>query len=353
MAYENETKAAILARMLAASDPTLDQRQGSPTFDLLSPAAMELAQAYIELGNILRWGFVSSDGTGAYGPYLDLRAGELGLVRKPAVKAVGSVTFTGPNGTVIPAGTQVSTGGAKPVYFVTTVAGTIISGTITVTAEAVAGGAAGNVTIGAINLVTGPLVGIIAVTNAATFNGGADIESDADLTARYFERARKPATSGNANQYRQWALEIAGISDAKVFPLWNGLLTVKVALLDADKRAPVSGKVAEVAAYIETVRPIGATVTVVAATETAINVSGTYTLAAGYTLAQARTQIQAGLTAYLKTLAFVDATVRYTQIANIVLSTAAVDDYSGLTVNGGTANVVIAAGNVAIAGSVV
>ncbi|NHN31122.1 baseplate J/gp47 family protein [Paenibacillus agricola] len=349
MAYEDETKTAILARMLAASDPTLDQRQGSPTFDLLSPAAMELAQAYAELDNALRWGFVNADGTGAYGAYLDLRAGELGLTRKAAVKAVGSVTFTGPNGTVIPIGTQVSTGN---VYFVTTAAGTTASGTVTVTAEALVGSAAGNVTIGAINLVAGPLVGIVSVTNAATFNGGADTESDADLTARYFERARKPATSGNANQYRQWALEIAGISDAKVFPLWNGLLTVKVALLDTDKRAPVSGKVAEVAAYIETVRPIGATVSIVAATEFAINVTGTFTLAAGYTLTQARAQILAGLTAYLKTLAFTDATVRYTQIANVVLNTAAVDDYSGLTVNGGAVNVVIAAGSVAIAGTV-
>jgi uncharacterized phage protein gp47/JayE len=350
--YEAQTKAAILQRMLDASDPALDLREGSVTFDMLSPAALEMALLYPELDNVLRWGFANPDGSGAYGAYLDLRTGERGIYRKAAVKAVGSVTITGTNGTVIAAGTVLSTGGNSPVLFVTTADGTIASGTVTVAAEAQTGGADGNVAANAITLVFGDLSGVAAVTNGAAFAGGVDEETDADLLARYIEDVRKPATSGNANQYRKWALEVSGISDAKIYPVWNGAGTVKVLLVDTVKRAPASPKVTEVAAYIETVRPVGATVTVAAATEVAINVSGTYTLKAGTTLTDAQAQIAAALAEYLKTLAFVDLTVRYTQIANLVLNADAVADYSGLTVNGGTANITVADGSIAVPGTI-
>jgi len=348
MAYENQTQAAILQRMLDATSPSIDKRQGSITYDMLSPASIELALAYIELDNVLKFGFADT----TYGPYLDLRCGERGVYRKQAIKAVGSVTFSGPNGTVIPKGTEVSTGGNTPIYFATTADVTIAGGTATAGAEAKIGGNNGNVTIGAIRNVIGPLAGILTVTNAATFNGGTNTESDADLLARYIETVRRPATSGNANQYRQWALEIAGISDARVYPIWNGNGTVKVSLLDSNKRAPSAQKVAEVAAYLESNRPVGATVTVVPATEVAINVSATYTLKPGATLAEARTQISAGLADYLKKLAFTDPIVRYTQIANVVLEADAVIDYTNLTVNGGITNITVSDGSVAVVGSV-
>lgn len=346
--YEDQTKATILQRMLDATSADIDKRTGSITYDMLSPAAIELALAYIELNNVLNFGFADT----TFGPYLDLRADEYGLTRKASVKSVGSLTFSGPNGTVIAAGTQASTGGNTPVTFITTEAGTIASGSVTVDAEALVGGASGNVALNTITQLIGDLVGVVTVNNAANFDGGADTETDAALLARYYERARNPATSGNAAQYRQWALEVAGISDAKVTPVWAGAGTVKVVLLDDDKTAPASSVVTEVADYIETVRPVGATVTVVGATEVAINVSGTYTLASGAVIADARAQILAGLTAYLKTLAFVDPVVRYTQIANVVLNAEAVVDYSALTVNGGTGNITIASGSVAIAGTV-
>lgn len=347
--YETQTKATILQRMLDASPTGIDKRQGSVTNDLLSPASIELALAYVELDNVLAFGFADT----TYGPYLDLRASEYGLTRKPTVKSVGSLTFTGPNTTAIPAGTIVSSGGITPVYFVTTAAGTISADSVTVAAEAQEAGSSGNVSIGAINTLLGDLVGVVTVTNAVNFDGGADQESDSALLSRYLDRAQHPATSGNANQYRQWALEVAGISDAKVYPVWDGAGTVKVVLLDDDKTAPTPAVVTAVTDYIETVRPIGASVSVVAATEDAINVSVDVTLAEGAVLSEVKAKIEVGVAAYLKTLAFTDATVRYTRIANVVLDTAGVVDYTSLTVNGGTANISIADGSVAILGTVV
>jgi uncharacterized phage protein gp47/JayE len=346
--YETETKAAVLQRMLDASDQTLDLREGSVTSDLLSTSAIELARAYIEMDNILTFGFADT----TYGPYLDYRANERGLTRKAAVKATGSVTITGTNGTAIAAGTILSTGGNTPVLFVTKTDGTIASGYVNIAAEAQLGGVSGNVAAGAITLVFGNLAGVTSVTNAASFDGGTNTESDAELLARYLDDVRKPITSGNANQYRKWALEIAGISDAKVYPIWSGAGTVKVVLLDADKTAPAAPLVTEVTAHIAEVRPIGATVTVVGATEVAINVSATLTLNSGFTLIQAQAQISSGLGAYLKSLAFTDPIVRYTKVANVIGDCDAVADYASLTVNSGTANITIADGSVAIPGTV-
>jgi uncharacterized phage protein gp47/JayE len=346
--FEDQTKATIQQRMLDASDQTMDLREGSVTFDMVAKSAIELSKAYVEMDNVLKFGFADT----TYGPYLDFRANERGLTRKAAVKAEGSVTITGTNGTVIAVGTMLSTGGNAPVLFVTTAAGTIASGTVTIAAEAQTGGTAGNVAAGAITLVLGNLAGVASVTNAASFDGGTNTETDAELLARYLEDVRKPVTSGNANQYRKWALEVAGISDAKVYPIWSGPGTVKVVLLDTDKTAPAPAVVTEVTSHIAEVHPIGATVTVVGATEVAINVSATLTLAAGATLVQAQAQITAGLSTYLKSLAFTDPIVRYTKVANVIGDCAAVADYASLTVNSGTANITIADGSVAVAGTV-
>jgi uncharacterized phage protein gp47/JayE len=223
-----------------------------------------------------------------------------------------------------------------------------------VAAEAEVGGVAGNVASGAItSLAAGDLYGIVTVTNAASFDGGTDAEDDPSLLARLKDRLQKPATSGNANHYRQWALEVAGVGDAKVYPTWNGGGTVKVVLLDADKTPPVQSVIDAAIAHIEGSRPVGATVTVVGATEAPINISATLTLASGKSSADAVAEITSMVVAYLKTLAFVDPTVRYSKIASLVLDAESVDDYANLTVNGGTANITVADGSVAVIGTVI
>ncbi|GIP55239.1 baseplate J/gp47 family protein [Paenibacillus vini] len=346
--YEYQTKVAILDRMLGASPADIDKRQGSVTYDLLSPAAIELTQAYAELDNVLAFGFADT----TYGAYLDMRAKEYGLTRKPAVKATGSLTFTGPDGTPIPRGTLASTGGDTPVYFVTTADATISGGSVTVAAEAQGGGVAGNVGAGAITTMIGDLVGIVAVSNAAHFEGGVDTESDASLKARYFERAFRPATSGNANQYRQWALEVPGVSDARVYPIWDGPGTVKVVLIDADKTAPDPSIVAAVDAHIRPIAPVGADVTVAGAAEVPVNVAAKVTLAAGTQLPDVQAQVASGVRDYLRTLAFADPLIRVTRVANVILDVPGVIDYADIRLNGGTANIAVGDGQVAVLGDV-
>jgi uncharacterized phage protein gp47/JayE len=348
MAYETQTKDAILARMLGKVDPSVDTRQGSVVYDMLSPAAIELALNYIELDGLLDKGFADT----AFGDYLDRRVAEMGITRKPAESSTGSVTFTGTNGLVIPVGQRVSTDSDTPLYFVTTASGTITGGSVTVTAQAEIPGVSGDVTAGQIKLTIGDIVGVSSVTNAAAFTGGVDEEADEDLLGRYSARIATPSTSGNANHYKQWAKEIPGIKDAKVYPVWAGDGTVKVVLLDDLSTSPDAAKVSEVAAYIEANRPVGAAVTVVAAPEIVINVSATLSLQSGYTLAAVQPVIMQGIVDYLAGLAFVDPIVRYSRISNVLLDTVGVLDYSSLTINGGTSNITVADGSVAVIGTV-
>lgn len=349
MAYEDKTPEALHEAMLEGVDDAIDKREGSVTHDLTYPTAIELANAYIELDSVLLLGFADT----TEGKYLDMRAGEHGVTRKPSIKAQGTVTLNGPSGTVIPAGTRLQTSGTDPVFFITKAEATVGASPVTVAAEAEVGGVAANVAASELDaLAPGNLYGIISVVSASSFNGGVDAEDDASLLARLKDRVQKPATSGNANHYRQWALEVAGVGDVKVYPTWNGGGTVKVVLLDTDKSAPSQDVLDAVLAHIDDEKPIGATVTVVGAAELAINVSATLTMAEGYSAADVAGPFTEALTAYLKSIAFTGEIIRYTRIANLLLDLEGVIDYANMTVNGGTANIQPSGEQVGVVGTV-
>lgn len=357
---EEQTFETILQRMLDAVPPDLDKSEGSFIYDALAPVAAELAQAAIWAQEVLRRGFAET----TFGQYLDLRAAEHGLTRKPAVKAAGQVTFTGTPGTVIPADTQVSTVGseaAPAIFFVTKSDATIgTEGTVTVDIEAVEAGASGNVAAGTITMLVQPVAGVTSVTNTAATSGGTDVEDDASLLARLLAKVRNPGTSGNKADYKNWALEVSGVGDAQIIPLWNGNGTVKVVLLDTNKLPASQAIVDAVQAYIdpdpaqgEGKAPIGAAVTVVAATAVNINVSAIVIHDGTRTIGDIQADFESALVNYLKEIAFSnDPTVRYNKIGSLLLDVQGVTDYSNLLVNGGTSNVAINAGEVAIKGTV-
>lgn len=347
--FANETKDAILQRMLDRMSDDIDKRQGSVVHDLTSPAAIELAHAYIALDNVLTFGFAGED---TPSEYLDLRCAELGVYRRPAVQATGIVVFEGPDGTLIEQGTLVYTDEENPIYFETIEDVTIIDGSTTVTARAVEGGTHGNVGANRITLVAGDLSGVVTVSNSQAFKGGVDKESDESLLSRYYERARKPATSGNVYQYEQWAKEVPGVGDVKVYPLWDGPGTVRIVIIDDNKRKPAQSIIDSTTQYIESVRPIGATVTVEGAEEVPINISVTLTIASDATLSLVIEDIKRGVSEYLASLAFVDPLIRYTRIAAIILDIPRVIDYSDLLVNGNTVNIEVGESEVALLGEV-
>lgn len=182
----------------------------------------------------------------AWGSYLDAHGQTLDVTRNDSVAATGSVTFTGTNGSLIGVGTEVSTTQndpeEDPVSFLTTEAGTISGGSLTLAVEAVEPGAASNVATGAVNLLLSPVEGISSVTNAEAITGGADVETDAAYRDRLKLAWASTQGSGSVADYKRWALAYPGVGHVRVTPLWNGPGTVRVVVTDTDNN-PVPNSV--------------------------------------------------------------------------------------------------------------
>lgn len=105
-----------------------------------------------------------------------------GIVRRPASPSTVSLTVTGNNGTVIPAGSLVSTVDGN-VQFSTDAAVTISAGTGTVAATATVNGPL-VAEINTVTVIDTPISGWATVTNPAAATLGSNAEEDAELRAR-------------------------------------------------------------------------------------------------------------------------------------------------------------------------
>jgi uncharacterized phage protein gp47/JayE len=351
----SESETTILTRMIGNVPSDIDTTEGSLVYDALSPTADEIAQMEVELDEVLKKAFASTAEENGYSDELELRAAEFGIDRKDGTAATAVCTFTGTDGTYTGVTVQTTAG-----LQYTTGSVTISSGTGTATVTAAAVGTSYNVPSATIIGYPVQISGLTAVTNAAAATGGTAEETDAALLARLLLKVQTPATSGNANQYKEWALEISGIGGAKVFPLWDGNGTVKICVIDSNKEAASTELVTAVETYIEEERPIGSTVTYESATALNINVAATLTVASGYTVVGVTANVEAAITAYLKSVAFTNNLsestqqdyISYAKIGEAIIDVPGVTDYSGLLVNSGTANVTVGAEEVAILGTV-
>ena len=282
---------------------------------------------------------------------LDRVAVAYGVTRKPAAAAVGQVTFTGTPGTVIGKSVPVST--QAGVIFLTDAAATIpAGGSVTVGVTAGLVGAKGNVAAGAVSMVPIGVVGVNSVTNSAATTGGADQETDTDFRERLLLKIRLPSASGIASDYVRWAREVQGVDDARCAALWNGAGTVKVIIAGAGMQPADASTRQRCADYIETVRPIGAQVTVVSVSSVVVGITATVVLSAGYTLAAVKASFTAALQAYFEDHAFDTAYLSYAKVGAILLSVDGVLDYSLLKLNGAASNVALTVEQVPTLGTV-
>ena len=286
------------------------------------------------------------------GAYIDKAAAAYGITRKPGTPASVDVTFTGTANAVVPAGTMCVT--ADGLGFLTDeelTLGEDGSGTVSATSDDV--GAVYNVPAQAIVTTQESVAGVSGVTNDAAAAGGTDPETDAALFARLDAYRKTPPTSGNDRHYHQWALEVNGIGAASVIRCWDGPGTVKVIVADMELRPVEEDKVAEVAAYIETQRPVTAEVTVESAEGVGVQVAVTVETDGTVSKLNTEQAFTDRLAEYLGTLAFqTGAEVVYNRVLAIVMGLDGVTDCSGLTVNGGTANVPLDADEVPLLGTV-
>ena len=318
MTYEN-----ILNDMLSRVPSDVDKREGSVIYDALAPCAYKLAEAYFQLNNFID--LVLADT--AVGEYLDRAVAAYGITRKPATKAIRKIETTGP----VDIGTR---WGLNDTTYVITEK---ISNT-EYKAECEQYGEIGNYYTGELENIDN-VNGIVAALTDILVSGEEE-ETDENLRARFYNRVQMPATSGNADNYKQWALEVPGVGNAKVIPLWNGAGTVKVLIVNSNMEVDEALE-QTVYDYIETVRPIGATVTVDSPSSLNIAITAKVKLGFGYSIQDVQNVFIQSLEQYRQDIVFKDNYISYALIGKLLFDTAGVIDYSDLTLNGAVQNVTI------------
>lgn len=357
------TEEVIRNRLLSHVDDSIDKNEGSYIYDAHAPVAIELVFVRMALQRALALGFAQTTDL----EHLIMRAAEHGVSQKKATKATGTITITGNPGTIIPLGLRLATEadaemGIESIYFATTAEAVLDDKrTVDLPIEAEELGTSGNVGAGAIVVLVETRKNIQSVTNAKPTTGGTDDEDYESLLARYLAKVRNPGTSGNMDDYHQWALAVDGVGGERTIPLWAGEGTVKLVIVDENK-APASP------AIIERVRqaicvndgtgdrkaPIGASVTVVPAEAVPINIVADVILSrdAGVTIRAVQEAFVKVIGAYLKRLAFETSTIRYARIGAYLLEQEAVVDYNSLTINGHTDNIDLTDDQVGVLGTV-
>lgn len=167
----------------------------------------------------------------AEGDNLDYRAAEYGVARNSGDYAEGSITVTGTNGVVIPAGTQWQSDAG--IVYASIEDSTIAAGTAIVNIKAVTKGNDGNEEAATILTIVASLenVSTSATVGADGLYGGSDEETDDELRNRTLIKKRNAPHGGAQHDYVNWMLEYSGVTRAWVFPLYMGAGTVGCAFV--------------------------------------------------------------------------------------------------------------------------
>lgn len=272
-----------------------------------------------------------------------------GVTKKAASFATFNVVFTGTNGTLIPAGSELSR--SDGVLYTTNSSATIASGTATVAVTAEDSGTVPNVSGGEIFALTSPIAGISSqvTVSGSGIVSGSDAESDSAVLARLLNHIQSPPNGGSQNDYVAWALQVAGVTRAWCLPLYYGNGTVGLTFVrdnDVGSIIPDSGEVAVVQSYIDdpSRRPVTAAVTVFAPVATPLNFS-----ISGITDPTVKAAVQSELTDLIMREASPGGTILLSHIQEAISTAQGETDH---TLTSPSANVTVSAGHISTMGTI-
>ena len=325
---EQYTFEYIMQRVLGEVPDTLDKRPGSLIYNALAPAVLEISLFYNELASQE----LNSSAETAADKYLTMMCREKGIIRKSSTYAQRKGTFN----IEVLVGSRFSIEGV--IYSVKE----LISGNDYIL-DCEQPGEIGNEYFG--NLL--PITFISGLNSAVITNiitPGTEEESDENLRIRYKNSIIESPEGGNSAQYLKWATEYLGIGTAKVFPLWNGGNTVKVAITNGLYLPAEQTLVDEFQEYIDPgsaglgngVAPMGAKVTISGGTEKLINVSASVVLNEGYIQPEGAAD---AISDYLASIVFNKTGVSYMRVGSALLDCMSIAEISSLTLNTATSDV--------------
>ena len=283
--------------------------------------AGELYRLQTELSWLRRQAFPQT----AAGEWLD-RHGEMrGVTRKEAARARGEITFSRylplSFDLVIPKGTLCASTGSDPVEYETTEQAVLTAGelTVTVPAQAVLGGTAGNMAAGHVNTLLSSLVGINYLSNRVPFTGGREQEDEEEYRSRVLAAYANIPNGTNAAYYRDVALSCQGVGSVGVIPRKNGDGTVGVYVW-GEGEAPRQSVLDGLKVEYKRRREIGVNVSVQAAAEKSIDVGFRIKLPDGGEMDRAQKDLQKALAAFFAGLS-VGSPVYLASLERVILNT--------------------------------
>ena len=328
--FTNQTYEVIKQRILDNIAIDIDKREGSFASNMVSPLSQELAKAYINMGDILRLGFIEDN----FDTFLDKRVSEFGVYRKQGSKAIGEIKVEGKDGATIENGTIIKT---NDLYF--TVLNDIeLPNDNTIYVEANEVGYKYNLLANTEFELVQKNEKITRLVNEINFTNGVDIETDEDLRKRFVKVINNPSTSGNKNHYEEWALEVNGVGRAVIYPLWDGNGTVKVMIIGNDNK-PVTEEIVEACRlHIEENMPIGCQLTVITPSLLSVTIKADIGLKEGYELEDIKLEFEASLNEYLKD---VTNELTYSKVYGLLVNLAGIGDISNFLINDNNINIAI------------
>lgn len=347
---EGNSEEEIQERMMTNLPENIDDMPGGFPYDFTMPTAIEKAELINFVApRILMIIFPQF----AWGDWLDLHGDGCGLKRREATKASGYVNLTGENGVEIAAGTVFctpATDTTSSIEFESTELAVVSEGSAKVPISAVQTGTSSNVAAGTITLALNPITGINSITNLFAITGGTEEEEDDVFRERIMDANANKGTSyiGNVEDYRRWAMEVAGVGSVTVIPTPDGVGgKVKIIVVDSNGQ-PANEQILEaVFAYImapddplSRLAPVGASIEVVAPTTGNINYSAKIFLSDTGNIETVKKEFMNSLADYYE-IAKKEGILRYSRVYAILSNTIGVKDFMELKIDGSTENLVI------------
>lgn len=299
-----------------------DLTDSSPLCQFLESIAYEIADQWMKMEAVYYSAFIGT----ATGLDLDRVVALVGISRKAASKAQGSVTFSrslpSVSDIMIPTGTMVATADTTQI-FTTTEDVILHAGTKLVDAPilAVGAGSAGNVQANTITRIMSPISGIEGLTNTSPTNGGGDAESDNALRVR--ATTLKPTTKATSYALASALLTLDGVLGVNVSEdVLNHSCSIAIA----------GGDEAQINSTIEQTRPCGIAVSWTWSATTPVTVTANVSGGAGYSSADVETEIQDVVNIYIGGLE-IGADIEYSVIAGQIIGAKSVKTLNSLSVS--------------------
>lgn len=348
--FENLDYQTLLDRLITdvkTKYPELDYREGSLVYNAIAAAALELNTFYINADMVNDQSFIET----ASRTFLYKLSEQMGI--DTSIYDATKGTFKGLFSQEIPIGSRWNLG----LYNYTVIEQLDNQDPYYVyELECETAGAAPNSIVGTLTPISDVNLNLTYSELVSAIIQGREQFTDDEIVTYYKNKVNGAAVDGNKAQYEVWCGTFDGIGNYKVFPLWNGVNSVKCSILNEINGVASEELIKDFQDYLDPgstgmgdgVAPIGAIVTVSTATEHPINISATIYMKEGYVN---NGELDETIAQYYIDRSYESDYVSYSQIITAIISNPGIENVTNVLLDGGTQDVKLGEEEIPIIGT--